>query len=57
MTPDLLLDGLKSLKRDDIKVYINHIKPSYEEKIIKEITTKARKIGILRIEEKEFVKF
>jgi len=57
LTPDLLLDGLKSLKRDDIKVYINHIKPSYEEKIIKEIALKAQEIGVLRIKEKEIVKF
>ena len=39
LTPNLLLDGLKSFKRDDI---INHIKPSYEEKIIKEIVLKAQ---------------
>jgi len=28
---------LKSLKRDDIQLYINHIKPMYLEEITKEI--------------------
>jgi HD-GYP domain-containing protein (c-di-GMP phosphodiesterase class II)/ribonuclease BN (tRNA processing enzyme) len=29
LTPKLLFKGLKSLKRSDINLYINHIKPSY----------------------------
>jgi|TARA_R110002033_G_scaffold20278_6_gene51405 HD-GYP domain-containing protein (c-di-GMP phosphodiesterase class II)/ribonuclease BN (tRNA processing enzyme) len=37
LTPALLNDELKKLKRDDLRVYINHIKPSYEKTLRKEI--------------------
>lgn len=37
LTPALLEDELKKLTRDDISVYINHIKPSYKVELIKEI--------------------
>ena len=37
LTPKLLSEMLKRIKRDDIQVYVNHIKPTYLEKIIKEI--------------------
>ncbi len=35
LTPALLKEELKKLKRDDVRVYIDHIKPSYE-KILRE---------------------
>jgi len=37
LTAKLLFDELKNLKRDDISLYINHIKPSYLETITREI--------------------
>ena len=37
LTPDLLKEELQKLKRDDITIYINHIKPSYKVELIKEI--------------------
>jgi cAMP phosphodiesterase len=37
LTPALLFKGLKSLEKSGLKLYINHIKPSYAEKINEEI--------------------
>jgi ribonuclease BN (tRNA processing enzyme) len=37
LTPDLLKEELKQLKRDDVTIYINHIKPSYKVELLKEI--------------------
>ncbi len=37
LTPKLLSGMLEGLKRDDVNLYINHIKPSFIEEIIKEI--------------------
>ena len=37
LTPDLLKDELQKLKRDDITVYVNHIKPAYKIELVKEI--------------------
>ena len=37
LTPALLSDELKKLKRDDVTVYVNHIKPSYKLELLKEI--------------------
>lgn len=37
LTPKLLFNGLKSIERDKLKLYINHLKPSYEQTIINEI--------------------
>jgi hypothetical protein len=37
LTPKLLFKGLKSLKRSDINLYINHIKPSYLLEIYEDI--------------------
>ncbi len=37
LTPQLLQKTLTKLKRDDITVFINHLKPSYQAQIIKEI--------------------
>ncbi len=37
LTPALLLEELKKLKRDDVTIHINHIKPSYKVELIKEI--------------------
>ena len=37
LTPKLLFNALKKLKRDDVLLYINHIKPTYLEIITDEI--------------------
>ena len=37
LTPLLLEDQLKSLKRDDVKIYINHLKYEYKDEIITEL--------------------
>ncbi len=37
LTPTLLKEELKKLKRDDVKVHINHIKPFFKSEIIEEI--------------------
>ncbi len=37
LTPQLLKEELKKLNRDNITVYVNHIKPSYKVELVKEI--------------------
>jgi len=37
LTPKLVFEQLENLKRDDLELYINHIKPSYYKKIFDEI--------------------
>ncbi len=37
LTPKLLKKELQLLKRDDVRVFINHIKPCYKEEIVKEV--------------------
>ena len=37
LTPSLLFEQLKNLKRDDIELYINHIKPSFLTNIVSDI--------------------
>ena len=43
LTPELLSNELKNLQRDDIQIFIYHLKPSYYEKMEEEIKT----LGIL----------
>ncbi len=37
LTPVLLEEELKKLKRDDVTIYVNHIKPSVKTEVIKEL--------------------
>ena len=37
LTPNFLAEGMQQLKRDDLKIYINHLKPFYAEQIIHEL--------------------
>ena len=46
LTPKLLSNMLKKINRDDLKVYIYHIKPSFSKTMIKEI----EELGILKNE-------
>jgi len=36
LTPALLFESIQRIKREDIRFAINHIKPSYLDKIVKE---------------------
>jgi len=42
LTPQFLAKDIKNLTRDDVKIYINHIKPMYKKDIISEL----KQIGI-----------
>jgi len=37
LTPQLLKEELKKLKRDNVTIYVNHIKPAYKIELVKEI--------------------
>ena len=37
LTPALLEKELKKLKRDDVDIYVNHLKPNYKNELIKEL--------------------
>lgn len=37
LTPALLKEEMKKLQRDDITIYVNHIKPAYKTEIVKEL--------------------
>lgn len=37
LTPKLFFEDMKYLKRDDLKIYVNHLKPMYETEIIKDL--------------------
>ncbi|MDF1874846.1 HD domain-containing protein [Sulfurimonas sp. SAG-AH-194-I05] len=43
LTPELLVQRLENLKRDDVKMYINHVKPSFLEEIKEELAAKCKK--------------
>ena len=42
LTPNLLKQELKKLNRDDVEIFVNHLKPNYKNEIIKELA----KLGI-----------
>ena len=57
LTPTLLFNQLESLKRDDVRLYINHVKPSYMEKITQEIQENSSITGVEILKKKEIIKF
>ncbi len=57
LTPKLLFNYLKKLKRDDIKLYINHIKPIFIDKIIKEIEEYSGKWEPIILKDEDIIKF
>ena len=57
LTPKLLFDMLKKLKREDISLYINHIKPLYIEEITKEINTYCGKWTPIILRDDDFINF
>jgi len=57
LTPKLLLRSLQTLKREDIKLYINHIKPLYLEDISKEIENSFSKYSPVIVKDGEIINF
>ncbi len=57
LTPELLFEKLKAMKRKDIVVYIHHIKPSYFKKVSDEIAAYRDKWQIKILEDGFFVNF
>ncbi len=57
LTPNLLFSQLDKLKRDDVSLYVNHIKPTYMEKITKEIDENRGKWEPKILKDEDFVYF
>ena len=57
LTAKLLSEMLESLKRDDVQLYINHIKPLYLEEITKEINEYLPKYNPIIVKDGEIIKF
>ena len=57
LTPKLLFKALETLQRDDLSLYIHHIKPSYEKKISDEIEQNRGKWRVKTLKDKEIVNF
>ena len=57
LTPQLLFEQLNKLKRDDITLYINHIKPSYLNEIMNEIEELSGKWEPIVLNDGDFINF
>ena len=57
LTPKLLFSKLEKLKREDIELYVNHIKPSFLNKIKKEIEEYSGKWGSKVLKDGEIINF
>lgn len=57
LTPKLLAQMLQNLKRDDVSIYINHLKPIFYEEIIKEIDEFCSKWKPKIVKDGEIIKF
>jgi ribonuclease BN (tRNA processing enzyme) len=57
LTPKLLFKQLKKLKRDDIKLYINHVKPSFLKSITSEIAQNRGVFNVEMIKDGKFITF
>jgi cAMP phosphodiesterase len=57
MTPKILFEELKNLKRDNVKLYINHMKPIFLEKITEEISQNRAIYGINILKDEDFINF
>jgi len=57
LTPKLLFNSIEKVKRDDIRLYINHIKPSFLEKIAREIGENRGKFEPIILKDEDFVNF
>ncbi len=57
LTPKLLFQALKTLKRNDITLYINHVKPLFLEKITQEIEEFRGKFQPIILKDGDFITF
>ncbi|WP_434580979.1 3',5'-cyclic-nucleotide phosphodiesterase [Sulfurimonas sp. NW15] len=57
LTPKLLFKALQKLQRDDIRLYINHIKPSYLKEITEEIEEFGRNFRPILLKDGDFINF
>jgi ribonuclease BN (tRNA processing enzyme) len=57
MTPKILFEELKNLKRDDIRFYINHMKPIFLEKIKEEIAKNRALYEMNILKDEEIINF
>jgi len=57
LTPKLLFESMNELKRDDINIYINHIKPAFLNKIVEEIEGLGTKYSPIILKDEDFIKF
>ena len=57
LTPKRLFQQLNLLKREDIKIYINHIKPVYIQKISEEIKEYKGRKEVKLLKDGEILKF
>ncbi len=57
LTPELLFSKLENLQRDDIKLYINHIKPLYLDEIIDDIERFRGKWNPIVLKDSDFINF
>ena len=57
LTPKLLAKALKSLEREDVTIYVNHIKPLYLEEISKELEQYCDKFALQIVKDGEILKF
>jgi ribonuclease BN (tRNA processing enzyme) len=57
LTAEILFKELEKLKRDDLQIYINHIKPIYLNEIIKEIEYFGEKFNPIITTDKKFINF
>jgi len=57
LTPQLLFKNIEMIKRDDLRLYINHIKPSFLDKIAKEIHEYKGKFEPIILKDEDFINF
>jgi len=57
MTPKILFEELKNLKKDGVKFYINHMKPIFLEKIEEEIAKNREDYEITLLKDEDFINF
>ena len=57
LTPKLLFKNLERLKRDDLSIYVNHIKPSFLTKVTNEIDELRGKFDPILLKDADFVVF
>ncbi len=57
LTPKLLFEALEALERDDVKIYINHIKPMFLNKMIGEIEQYGEKYAPEIVGDKKILHF